>query len=85
MLKPLRASPVGPFGSLFPIIIYCRLGVFFQHGESLGYPANNYWEQASKRPYGPFGAKPALASAIIGVSILMDTEALAGFAMPVKA
>ena len=29
-------------------------------------------------PYGPFGAKPAWASAFISVSILMDTEALAG-------
>merc|ERR1711905_68178 len=42
-------------------------------------------EQASKRPYGPFGAKPARASAFISVSILMDTEALAGFAMPARA
>ena len=42
-------------------------------------------KQASKRPNGPFGAKPARASAFIGVSILMDTEALAGFAMPARA
>merc|ERR1712237_71848 len=34
---------------------------------------------------GPFGAKPARASAFIGVAILMDTEALAGFAMPARA
>ena len=32
-----------------------------------------------------FWAKPARASAFIGVSILMDTEALAGFAMPARA
>ena len=38
-----------------------------------------------KRPVGPFRAKPAQASALIGVSILMDTEALAGFAMPARA
>ena len=46
-----------------------------------------YSEQASKRPVGPFGspAKPARASAFISVSILMDTEALAGFAMPARA
>ena len=38
-----------------------------------------------KRPYGPFGAEPALASAFIGVSILMGAEALAGIAMPARA
>ena len=39
-----------------------------------------------KGPYvGSFGAKPAWASAFIGVSILMDIEALAGFAMPTRA
>ena len=36
----------------------------------------------SKDPWGLLGAKTARASAFIGVSILMDTEALAGFAMP---
>ena len=33
----------------------------------------------------PFGANPAKDSAFIGVSILMDTEALSGFAMPARA
>merc|ERR1711905_35681 len=42
-------------------------------------------EQASKRPVGPFGTKPARVSAFISVYILMDTEALAGFAMPARA
>ena len=37
--------------------------------------AINYQVQVSKRPNGPFGA-------FIVVSILMDTEALAAFAMP---
>ena len=41
--------------------------------------------QASKIPYGPFEAKPARASAFISVSILLDTEALAGFAMLARA
>ena len=45
----------------------------------------NYKEQASKRAVGPFGAKPARASAFIGVSILRDIEPLAGFAMPARA
>ena len=36
-------------------------------------------------PYGPFGAKPAGASAFIAVSILMDTEALTGITMPARA
>ena len=45
----------------------------------------NYQEQASKRPYGPFEAEPTRASAFISVSILMDTEALVGFAMPARA
>ena len=42
----------------------------------------NYYEQPSKKPCGPFGTKPAKASAFISVSIQLDTEAtLAGFAM----
>ena len=36
-------------------------------------------------PCGPFGAKPARASMFVSVSILMDTEDLAGFAMPARA
>ena len=35
-------------------------------------------------PYGPFGAKPARALAFIAVSILTDTEALSGFAIPAR-
>ena len=44
----------------------------------------SYSEQASERPVGPFGANPARDSAFIGLSILMDTEALEGFAMPAR-
>ena len=36
-------------------------------------------------PRGLFGAKPARASAFIAVSILMDAEAHAGFAIPTRA
>merc|ERR1712237_311871 len=50
------------------------------HLSSITLQTFRYQEQASKRPYEPFGAKPARASTLIGVSILMDTEALAGFA-----
>ena len=43
------------------------------------------WEEASKRPHGPFGTKPARASAFISVSILLDMDALAGIAKPARA
>ena len=47
---------------------------------------NNLLGTSFQKPArGPFGAKPAVASAFIGVSILMDAEALAGFAMPARA
>ena len=42
-------------------------------------------EQASKRPYGPHGTQPARASAFIGVSILLNADALATIAMPAGA
>ena len=49
-------------------------------------PSDNYLLGTNfQRPYGPFGTKPAWASGFIGVSILLDTEALAGFAMPARA
>merc|ERR1712237_318341 len=50
------------------------------------HPANIHLLGTSfQKPAGPLGAKPARASAFISVSILMDTEALAGFAMPARA
>ena len=53
----------------------------------IGYPGDNKLLGTSfqKPARGPAGAKPATASAFISVSILMDTEALVGFAMPAKA
>ena len=36
-------------------------------------------------PCGPFGTKPAIASAFIGILTPMDSEVLAGFAMPARA
>ena len=44
--------------------------------------AAEYYEQASKRPYGPFGAKPDMLSVVISIVKLLDAEALARFAMP---
>ena len=42
-------------------------------------------EPASKsQPDGPAGAEPARDSAFIGVSILSDTDALSGIAMPAR-
>ena len=68
-----NALPGLPFGNV-EIIIYSM-----PTHETI-----NYGEQASKMPCGPSGAKPAGSSAFIGVSILLDTEALAGFAMPAR-
>ena len=47
---------------------------------------NNLLGTSFQKPArGPFGAKPAVASAFIGVSILMEADALAGIAKPVRA
>ena len=40
--------------------------------------------QASKRPCGPFGTKPARASTFISTLIPLDTDALTGIAMPAR-
>ena len=62
-----------------------------------GFAPNAFWEPVypaniqllgtsfQKGPTGLFGAKPAGASAFISVSMLIDTDALAGFAMPARA
>ena len=68
------------YNSVWALVLYCLRG-------KTGNPANHQLleTQASKRPYGSLWAKPARPSAFIGVSTLMDTEALAGFAMPARA
>ena len=91
--------PVGPLEACF-LIIEGLLGVSWAGTASApdnkglsgvyltisGYPANNQLLGTSfQKAYELFGAKPARVSAFIGVPILMDTEALAGFAMPARA
>ena len=71
-LRPKR--PVGHFGSFFLITNCCQ---------GYAFPCTHigkvtYQEQASKGTCGPFGTIPAIASAFIGVSILLNSDAFAG-------
>ena len=58
----------------------CRAVLWWQAQQTI-----NYLVQASKKPYGPFGAKPIGASVFINVSVLSDADALAGTAKPARA
>ena len=61
------------------LIIDCRVGSASQA------PINLQGQDNKSQPGGHAGAKPAREQAFIGVFILVDTEALAGFAMPARA
>ena len=65
----------------------CRVAAHRGLHSPYKYPSDNKLLGTSfqKPARGPPGAKSARASAFIGVFILMDTEALAGFAMPARA
>ena len=79
----------GLFRSTFLLINSVKLSDRIQHHVHMlsqaTFFAAEYYEQASKRPYGPFGAKPDMLSVFISIVKLLDAEALARFAMPTRA
>ena len=77
-LRPKR--PVGPFASLFPNNLpsqnVCRMVNICPRRQSICW--ESIGNKLPKCPYGPFGSKPARASAFISKTIQLNVDGLAG-------